>query len=316
MRIVFLLLALAARPAAAEVSWDEPSVRGSRTDPRLILTISGRTAARSKISVTGNSVFVTDLSAAGYRPLAVSAGTAVSADRRGNFSLDLEVPAGTVFVPLKIEEPSGATSEHQLVFEVSFDKVVQSMPEPPESPYRGIDVRVQLERATLKMAGLSGVATEYSGYGTAVSGHVYVLEKSHWRINAFLSSRVTSFKSSDLPGGEKEGLQYQALGPGLEISYGGFYLQGLYHWAMMDAYYVSSAALSKTLNFAGPSAAAGYNHRFKRLGLGVGVAQAQVPIAAGEAGDGIARRFDALTFSVNLVYYLGSPPMQFWGDLF
>ncbi|MGE4131694.1 MAG: hypothetical protein AB7F86_08645 [Bdellovibrionales bacterium] len=315
----YVLLGLIALPltSLAEVTWNKPSVDGMRHDPLLKLRLSGLAVPGSEIATASSSIQMAEPDGQNFRSISIGAAPLkTKANSSGSFELVLKVPAGTFAIPIEVETPDGKTENYQFIYQVSFDKVVENLPEPPDSPYRGVDIRVLMQSSQLQMVSLAARKTSFSGFGTTVSAHLYIIERDYFRLNGFLSSRITSYKSSDLPSGEKEGLQYQSLGPGLEVSYGWFYLQGFYHWIVMDDYYVSSQALSKTLNFSGARIEAGLNYRFKRLGLGIGVSQAQIPVDKGVVSSEYSSRFNDLSVSLNLVYFLGSPPLQFIRDLF
>ena len=181
---------------------------------------------------------------------------------------------------------------------------------------RGVDFRMQLVSGTLDFTSISDVQRKFNGLGSELSTHDYLYEKGRWRSTGFISSRVMSFVGQEVQEGETDDLQIFTIAPGLEFGYGPFYIQAAYQMMNVNAYYISSASLGKRFTLNGMSYSAGMNFRFGHLGLGLGAAQVNLPVSPEKMGITNASVYKELSYSFNLIYYIGVPPRKFFSELF
>lgn len=183
---------------------------------------------------------------------------------------------------------------------------------------RGVDFRMQLNSGTLDFTGISGVQRVFSGFGSELSAHFYLIEKTRFRANLFLSTRVMSYTGTEVLEGETDDLQVFTVAPGLELSYGILHLQVGYQSMNVNSYFISSFSQGRAYSLMGPMAGAHLNFRMGNLGLGLGATQSTIavdPTKLGLAADQQSQ-WKELTYSLNVIYFIGSRPKKFFRQLF
>lgn len=184
------------------------------------------------------------------------------------------------------------------------------------SPTRGVDFRMQINRGTLEYTSISGVPRKFDGLGSELQTHLYLVEKGSLRSTFFMASRVMSWTGRDVLQGETDDLQTFSVAPGIELCYGPFYVQGAYQAINVNNYWISSFSFGKQYSLNGVSAAGGINYRFGHLGIGLGVTQLNMTVPGDKIGLSTDSEYKETSYSLNFVYYIGTPPLKFFKELF
>lgn len=186
------------------------------------------------------------------------------------------------------------------------------------SSTRGVDFRMQLNSGVLDFTGISGIQRKFKGFGSELSAHFYVVENTRFRTNLFLSTRVMSYTGEGVAEGETDDLQLFTVAPGLEIAYGMLHLSAAYQAMNVNSYFVSSFSSGRTFAMSAPVVSAHLNFRMGHLGLGIGASQSKFsmdPSKLGLAADRTST-WDETFYSLNVIYFIGSPPGKFFKELF
>lgn len=181
---------------------------------------------------------------------------------------------------------------------------------------RGIDFRVQLNKGTLNFTSISDVQRTSSGNGSELATHLYLFEGSSFRSSVFLSSRVMSYTGQDTVEGQVDDLQVFTFAPGLELSYGSFFLQSNYQTLNVNNYWISSASRSKQYTLTGIGWATGFQYKFGHLGVGIGYSSLNIPVPASKLGTSQDSMYKENIISLNIIYYMGISPRKFFKELF
>lgn len=335
-RIVIALLLLQsfsaqAAESLAKIKWAEPRIAAQAEGGRVQLTVSGQVSPGTKLEMDGQPlVLISGAGGAGDRVEKIFASDIVEAKMAptGEFQLTLKVPVGDLFLPIRVRYSDGSEQNFQLAYEVR-DKSVLDRSRQELSPGvqeqinaqasavgRGVDFRIQIEKSDLSMVTVANRATQLAGLGSSVSAHFYWWESERWRSTLLIASRFYNFVGTGLPSGESESVQFTSLAPGVELQYRSFYLQGTYHLARFVDYLTASTSSNKTISLALPRVDAGFNFRFNKLALGLGVYNCSGPIAASALGISRDTTFQESGFSLNFVYFFDRQPKAFFKDLF
>ncbi|PWU15667.1 MAG: hypothetical protein C5B49_11495 [Bdellovibrio sp.] len=183
-------------------------------------------------------------------------------------------------------------------------------------PARGIDFRVQITKGSLDFTSISGLKRSYTGIGSELATHVYILDSGAFRSTVFMSSRVMSYTGQNLAAGEADDLQIFTLAPGAEIDLGPLYVQAAYQMMNVNSYVISATSLYKRYTATGPSFSGGINFRLGHLGVGFGVTSINIPVSGDKLGLPTDSVHSELSYSVNFVYYMGVPLGRFVKELF
>lgn len=183
---------------------------------------------------------------------------------------------------------------------------------------RGVDFRMQINTGTLDFRGISNIQRTFNGFGSELSSHLYMFERGRLRSNFFVASRVMSYTGQNVQAGETDDLQVFTVTPGLEVSYGMIHLQAGYQFMNVNSYFVSSASSGKSFAVTAPVVAGHLNFRMGHLGLGVGITQVDFAMDPEKLGlpAGTQSQWKEVSYSFNLIYFIGSPPSKFFPQLF
>lgn len=187
--------------------------------------------------------------------------------------------------------------------------------EAPGGSVRGIDFRMQFDTGTLDFTNISGIKRKFSGVGSELQTSVYLIEKGWFRTSVFIGSRVMSWSGQNVQLGEYDDIQTFAVSPGLEIGLGPFFIQAASQKMNANSYYISSTSLGKQFNISGQSIAAGINYKFNHLGLGLGVTKMNFAIPGELLDLSSPSQYSELSYSLNLIYYMGITPGTFFHGL-
>jgi hypothetical protein len=184
------------------------------------------------------------------------------------------------------------------------------------SGLRSVDFRVQLNQGTLNFTSISGQARVFEGVGSELASHIYLIESTRFRTSLFISSRIMSYTGKSLRQGEVDDLQTFSVAPGLELSYGIFYVQAAYQSMNVNNYWISSTSIGKRYDISGMSTAAGINYKMGHLGIGLGATTMTIPVDGEKLGIATSSSYQEVSYSFNLTYYIGTPLNRFFPGLF
>lgn len=185
-----------------------------------------------------------------------------------------------------------------------------------KSPTRGIDFRMQINKGLLEYTSISGVPRTFDGIGSELQTHIYLIERNYFRSTFFMSSRVMSYTGRDVLEGETDDLQTFSIAPGIELCYGIFYIQAAYQAINVNNYWISSFSSGKQYGLNSMSTAGGINYRFGHLGIGLGVTQVNMTVPKDKLGLSEDSEYKEISYSLNFIYYIGTPPLKFFKELF
>jgi hypothetical protein len=181
---------------------------------------------------------------------------------------------------------------------------------------RGVDFRMQFVSGNLDFTNISGIPRKFNGAGSELQTSLYLMEKTRFRANLFISSRVMTWAGQDVVDEEYDDLQTFSVAPGFELQYGPFYVQAAGQRVNANAYFISATSKGKQLIIEGPSLAGGFNYRFGHLGIGLGYTRLRFNVPGERLGLSEPSLYSEQSYSVNLIYYIGVTPKKFFRDLF
>jgi hypothetical protein len=182
--------------------------------------------------------------------------------------------------------------------------------------HRGIDFRMQFNTGKVNFTNISGIKRDFNGVGSELQTSLYLTEWKYFRSSLFISSRVMSWTGKDTQPGENDDMQTFSVAPGFEMQSGPFFIQTASQNINANSYFISSSSLGKQFKMNGNSLAVGFNYRFGHLGLGFGVTKMDFSVPGETLGINSESRYIEQSYSLNLVYYIGVPPLLFFRQLF
>ncbi len=206
----------------------------------------------------------------------------------------------------------------KIIFLISFLWTLSTRSWADETNIRGVDLRLQFVSGNLQFTSISGIDRKFSGKGSEMIGSFYLLEYKSFRSVLFLSSRLMTWTGLELAPGENDDFQTISVGPGLEFQFGPVFVRASPQTISANAYFISTNSFGRQFSMSGTSYAIGFNHQFKKIGLGLSMSTLDmtVPGSSLNLSADTQSKYSEKSFSLNIIYFFGLPPKAFFKELF